>query len=137
ARESPAAIHSSPRFFRRSLSIMACRLEDKIRDFLAEHLELLEAGLVLVEKEYRLPNPLGAGGKIDLVARDPFGHIVIIEIKRSDQAARQALNEVHKYTALFRTLQGLDETRVRVMVVSTEWHELLVPFSEYAETAAY
>lgn len=116
---------------------MANRLEDRIRDFLAEHLELLEPGLVLVEKEYRLPNPLGAGGKIDLVAKDPFGHIVIIEIKRSDQAARQALNEVHKYTALFRTLQGLDETRVRVMVVSTEWRELLVPFSEYAETAAY
>ena len=116
---------------------MADRLEDKIRDFLAEHLELLETGLALVEKEYRLPNPLGAGGKIDLVAKDPFGHIVIIEIKRSDQAARQALNEVHKYTALFRTLQGLDETRVRVMVVSTDWHELLVPFSEYAETAGY
>jgi hypothetical protein len=116
---------------------MADRLEDRIREFLAKHLDLLEAGLSLVEKEYRLPNPLGAGGKIDLVAKDPFGHIVIIEIKRSDQAARHALNEVHKYTALFRTLHGLDETRVRVMVASTEWHELLVPFSEYAATAAY
>lgn len=116
---------------------MADRLEDRIRDFLGEHLGLLDVGLQLVEKEYRLPNPLGAAGKIDLVAKDSFGHIVIIEIKRSDQAARQALNEVHKYTALFRTLQGLDETRVRVIVVSTEWHELLLPLSEYAQTAKY
>lgn len=116
---------------------MPNRWEDRIRTFLAEHIELLEPGLSLVSEEYRLPNPIGAGGKVDLLAKDPFGHWVIVEVKRSNQAARQALNEIHKYTALFRTLQGLDETRVRVIVVSTEWHELLVPFSEYAATAKY
>jgi Endonuclease NucS len=116
---------------------MPDRWEDRIRRFLAQHIEVLESGLTLVSQEYCLPNPLGAGGKIDLLAKDPFGHWVIIEVKRSDQAARQTLNEVHKYTALFRMLQGLDEIRVRVIVVSTEWHELLVPFSEYVSTAAY
>ena len=113
------------------------RLEDKIRDHLADHLNILEEGLQLVRKEFRLPNPGGAGGRIDIVARDRLGHFVVIEIKRSDQAARQALNEVHKYTALFRSLQGLDSSSVRIMVVSTECHELLLPLSEYAEKSPY
>src|ERR1700736_66904 len=111
---------------------MRSQLEDRIRDFLAEHLCLLDPYLELVEKEYRVPNPVGAGGKIDILAKDPFGHFVIIEIKRSNQAARQALNEIHKYTALFRVSQGLDESSIRLLVVFTEWHELLLPLSEFA-----
>ncbi len=117
--------------------LVMIRLEDKIRDHLADHLNILEEGLQLVRKEFRLPNPGGAGGRIDIVARDRLGHFVVIEIKRSDQAARQALNEVHKYTALFRSLQGLDSSSVRIMVVSTECHELLLPLSEYAEKSPY
>ncbi|MSQ47616.1 MAG: DUF91 domain-containing protein [Deltaproteobacteria bacterium] len=113
------------------------RLEDKIRDYLACHLDLLESGLTLLKAEYVLSNSVGAGGRIDIVAKDRFGHVLVIEIRRSDQAARQALNEIFKYTALFRRDQGLDETHVRLFVVSTEWHELLLPLSEYAETAAY
>jgi len=116
---------------------MRTLLEDRIRDFLAENLDLLEPHLELIGKEYQLPSRIGAGGRIDLLAKDPFGHFVLIEIKRSNQAARQALNEIHKYTALFRAIQGLDETRVRIIVVSTEWHELLIPLSEFAETARY
>jgi hypothetical protein len=113
------------------------RLEDKIRDYLASHLDLLEEGFRLVGKEYKLPNQIGAGGRIDIVARDIYGHVVIIEIKRSDQAARQALNEIHKYTALFLNSQGLDESRIRLMVISTDWHELRLPLSEFAETTRY
>jgi hypothetical protein len=116
---------------------MADRFEDKIRDYLADHLELLETGLVLVDKEHELHTSLGAGGRIDILARDIYGHVVVIEIKRSDQSARQALNEIHKYVALFRISQGLDESGVRLMVVSTDWHELRLPLSEFAETTAY
>lgn len=113
------------------------RLEDKIRDYLAEHLDLLESGLEFVEKEYPLPSKIGAGGRIDLLAKDSFGHRVIIEIKRADQSARQALHEIHKYIALFRGSQGLDESRIRLIVVSTTWHELLLPLSEFAATTPY
>lgn len=116
---------------------MANRLEDKIRDFLAAHLDILEDGLRLVQTEYLITNTWGADGRIDIVARDKFAHIVVIEVKRSNQAARQALHEICKYTALFRQQQGLDQTQVRVMVVSTDWHELRVPFSEYAEATPY
>jgi hypothetical protein len=98
---------------------------------------MIEQGLVFVDKEYRLPSVAGANGRIDIVARDRFGHVVVIEIKRSDQAARQALHEVHKYTALFRISQGLDESRLRLIVVSTDWHELQLPLSEFAGTTQY
>jgi hypothetical protein len=113
------------------------RLEDRIRDFLVDHLDVIESGLVLEQKEYAIPNPAGAGGRIDILARDRFNHFVIIEIKRSDQAARQALHEIHKYTALFRIQQGLDERQLRLLVISTDWHELRVPWSECVDSFPY
>ena len=45
------------------------RLEERIRDYLAANLDLLEQGLVLVKKEFSLPNLEGAGGRIDILAR--------------------------------------------------------------------
>jgi len=39
--------------------------ENKIRDYLAQNLHLIEQGLRLEKKEYRLPNPIGASGVID------------------------------------------------------------------------
>ena len=113
------------------------RLEDRIRDYLAEHLELLETGLVLEGKEFRLSNPNGAGGRIDILARDRLGHFVVIEIKRSNQAARQTLNEVHKYTALFRQRHGLDASSIRIIIASTEWHELRLPLAEFVAYSQY
>lgn len=113
------------------------RIEDKIRDYLADHLDLVERGLSLIKPEYQIENPDGAGGRIDLLAKDQFNHFVIIEIKRSDQAARQALSELHKYAALFRLRKGLSEKSIRLIVVSTEWHELLLPLAEFAHTTNY
>lgn len=111
--------------------------EATIRDHFAGNLGLIEPGLTLVEKEFELPNKRGAKGFVDLLARDRFGHIVVIEIKRSDMAARTALNELHKYVALLRNNHGLASDKIRCLVLSTEWHELLVPFSEYARSVDY
>ncbi|GFE81511.1 hypothetical protein GCM10011487_35110 [Steroidobacter agaridevorans] len=110
---------------------MADHLESRIRDYLADHLELLESNLTLISREYKLDNEFGAGGFIDILARDAFGHFVVIEIKRSDQAARAAIHELQKYVALLRADQGLRPDQVRAILVSTHWHELAVPFSEY------
>jgi hypothetical protein len=111
--------------------------ENKIRDFLAENLQNLEADLVLINKEYFLPNRWGASGRVDILARDRYGQYVIIELKRSDQTARQALNELHKYVALLQANLGIPTQRIRCILVSTHWHELLVPFSEFKRTAHY
>ena len=43
--------------------------EAEIRDYLAEHLDLIEDGLLLQRKEYPLPNPTGASGFIGIFWR--------------------------------------------------------------------
>lgn len=107
------------------------QLESRIRDYLANHLTLLGSGLTLVETEYELESEVGAGGFIDILARDGFGHFVVIELKRSDQTARAAIHELMKYCALLRAGQGLRSDQVRAVLASTHWHELAVPFCEY------
>lgn len=111
--------------------------EFKIRDYLADNLEILEPGLQCLRTELPLQNPEGANGFVDIFARDCFGNRVIVEIKRSDTAARSALHELYKYLAILRTRQGISLHKLRCFVVSTEWHELFVPFSEFVRTAPY
>jgi RecB family endonuclease NucS len=75
--------------------------EHIIRDALAQNLSVLEPDLVLVRTEYPVPAPnSGAGGRLDILARDQLGHYVIIELKRSDHSARDALHELEKYMGL-------------------------------------
>lgn len=111
--------------------------EARLRDELSKRLEILEPGLTLRSVEYRLPNRQGASGSIDILATDRYSATVIIEIKKSNQTARQALHELHKYVALIKYDHGLRDSQFRCMLVSTEWHELLVPFSEFSRTAPW
>lgn len=108
--------------------------ESVIRDFLALDLELLEPGLELIDTEYRLPNPVGAKGFIDILAKDREGLIVVIELKRSDATARQCIHELFKYSGLLAMNHGVRLDQVRCIAVSTDWHELLLPFSELFNT---
>ena len=64
--------------------------EADICDHLAAHLDLIEPGLTLVDTEFHLPNAEGASGFLDIFARAADGQLVIIEIKRTDKAAREA-----------------------------------------------
>jgi len=107
--------------------------ENEIRKLLATKLELLEKGLFLIREEFPLPNPYGSKGFIDILAKDQFGKHVIIELKRSDQAARQAIHEIFKYVALYSTQFGIPQHKIRCFIVATTWHELLVPFSQFIE----
>jgi hypothetical protein len=111
--------------------------ESHIRDHLADNVELVEPGLRLIEKEHYLPNVRGGRGFIDLLCRDDQGCYVVIEIKRSDDAARTAIHELYKYTQLLRQNHGLAAHDVRCVLVSTSWHELLVPFSAFARNSEY
>lgn len=108
-----------------------------IRDKLSTNLQILEVGLTHVDSEHYLPNNAGANGFVDLLARDIYGTLVLIEIKKSDCSARQAIHELFKYIALLGQRYRLDKSRLRCVVVSTHWHELLVPFSEFKETVDY
>jgi hypothetical protein len=114
------------------------RLEDKYRDHLAQHLELVEPGLTLVDSpEFYLRNSEGASGFVDLLARDQYGVVVAIELKRSDAAARQAMHELFKYVGLLARTHGLGKHQVRCILLSTTWHELLTPFSELVDSSPF
>lgn len=108
--------------------------ESIIREKLSKSLFLLEDGLIFIEEEHPLPNKLGAKGFIDILAKDKFGNRVIIELKRSNQTARQALHEIFKYVALFSIHHGLPTHKIRCFIVSTEWHELKIPYSQFIKT---
>lgn len=106
--------------------------EGEFRDFLVANLDLVEPDLELLEKEHVIENPAGSGGRVDILARDPYGHVVCIEIKRSDSSARSALNELSKYVALLVERDQLQQQMIRCVVVSTHWKELLLPLSYFA-----
>jgi hypothetical protein len=111
--------------------------ESTIRDYLFENLFLVEKGLIPLEKEYHLPNSQGASGYVDILARDVLGMLVIIEIKKSNKSSREAIHEFYKYIALFKAHHGLKDYQYRCILVSTDWHELIVPFSSFSRTVAY
>lgn len=106
--------------------------EKDLREQLAQQLDLIEPGLRLIKTEYSIPNSEGTRGSIDILARDSHSSWVVIELKRADGTARQALHEVTKYTELLRQEMGLRQDRIRAMIVSTTWKELLVPVSNMA-----
>lgn len=105
--------------------------ETVIRDKLSKSLAVLEPGLKLIEVNHKLPNPIGPKGFVDILARDRFKNFVIIELKRSNESARDAFLEILKYMPLFRATHGIQPHQVRCLIVSTTWRELLVPYSEF------
>lgn len=111
--------------------------EDIIRDHLAERLELIEKGLTPLKTEAYLPSKDGANGFVDILAKDVNGRFVLIELKRTDAAAREAIHEVLKYVESTKAHFAVEEGEIRVFIVSVEWHELLVPFSAFVADSPF
>jgi len=110
--------------------------ESQLRDMLAENLWAIEPGLQLLNTEQWLRNSHGAAGSMDLFAQDRHDLYVVIEVKRSRSTAREAVGEVTKYTRLLTQEHGIPRSKIRIAVVTMtadEWHELLVPFSDFAQ----
>lgn len=51
--------------------------ESQLRDLIANNIEQLEEGLILLQKEQYIPNSLGTKGFIDLYAKDAQGNHVL------------------------------------------------------------
>lgn len=111
--------------------------ETAIRDYIAARLDLIEPGLTFVDKEFYLKNSNGASGFLDIFARSATGQLVIIEIKKTNSAAREAIQELYKYAALLRERYLIQDIEYRLILLSVEWHELLTPYSEFVQTAPY
>ena len=105
--------------------------ESNIRDLLVQQLDCIETGLQYLEKEQYIPSDIATRSFIDIFARDTDNHFVIIELKRSDSAARQAIHEVLKYVEAIKAYLGVRDDEIRTMIVSTQWAELLLPLSRF------
>lgn len=105
--------------------------ESVLRDIISENISILESGLTLIKKEQYIPNKLGTRGFIDLYAKDSNGNHVLIELKRSSASSREAIHEIHKYVEGVKHHFGVKDEEIRVIIASTEWKELLVPFSRF------
>lgn len=103
--------------------------EAEVRDLIAANLQLFEKGLTFVDKEHYLPNGVGTRGFIDILAKDKNNKLVVIEVKKSDSTAREALHEVFKYLEGVKLNLGLKDEEIRLIIISTNWRELIVPFS--------
>ncbi len=105
--------------------------EDKVRDYLSSNLAVIEDGLQLIKPEYHMPSKppasggrTASGGRIDILARDRFGMLVVIEVKVAEGTAREAAGELVKYAVLLHATAGFGPSSVRFIVASTVWHEL-------------
>jgi hypothetical protein len=106
-------------------------LEAPLRDLLASQIFALEEGLVVLNTEEYIPNAIGTRSFIDILAKDKRGRWVLVELKRSNAASREAIHEIYKYVEAVKGHLGARDDEIRTIIVSTEWKELLVPFSRF------
>lgn len=104
--------------------------EKDIQRTLAANLHLLEPGLKCEKMEYYLKAPpYGTKGFIDILAKDRDGNTLIIEIKSRRSTTREAIHELLKYAEHLKWDKGVNDDELRLCIVSTDWTELLIPFS--------
>jgi hypothetical protein len=111
--------------------------ESEIREGVAKNLNLLDKNLILIKEEYRIKLEDGRTGFIDILAKDKFGCYTIIEIKKSNQTARTAIQQLFKYASFFKKKNRLESSQIRCLVISTVWEELSAPFSEFKHFSEY
>lgn len=112
-------------------------IESELRDLIYNKIEIISHDLTVIEKEKYIPNTIGTRGFIDIYAKDKNNNHVIIELKRSNQTARQALHEVIKYAEGIKSHFGATDGEIRIIIASTEWTELLVPFSHLVHKSPF
>ncbi|WAJ70203.1 endonuclease NucS domain-containing protein [Catenovulum adriaticum] len=105
--------------------------ESQIQEILCANVDLIESGLTFLKKEQYIPNDLGTRGFIDIYARDKNGKHVLIELKKSNASSREAIHEIYKYLEGVKSHFSAREDEIRVIVASTVWSELIVPFSRF------
>ena len=111
--------------------------ESKLRDLIAQNISKLKSGLTLLQKEQYIPGKHGTNSFIDLYAKDACGRHVLIELKRSNVAARQAIHEVNKYIESVKDYFGAKDSEIHVIIASTEWSELFVPYSRFSSDTGF
>ena len=112
--------------------------EKKLQALLASDLSIIEPGLKLIDTEFYLKaHEYGTKGFIDILAQDENGNYVIIEIKSQKSSTREAIHELFKYEEYLKHLYSMNSEEIRLLLVATDWDELLIPFSSiYSQTTS-
>lgn len=105
--------------------------ENQIRDLLSQNLNILNPYYKLLDIEAYLPSEIGTRSFIDILATDENGKYIVIELKKSNVSARNAIHELFKYSEAIKENLAVKTDDIELVVVSTEWDELLVPFSSF------
>ncbi len=80
-------------------------LERDLEDYLSRNLDVVESGLKLIERQKKLPGV----GRLDILARDREGNLVVIELK-AGQADERAIGQLQAYIEYLRE-QGYGNIR--------------------------
>mgnify|MGYP000726813470 CR=1 FL=1 len=95
-------------------------VEEDIKEYIAEHLEIIEEGLSLVGIEFQTPI-----GYIDILCRDKDKNFVVIEIKR-EIGSYKVVGQIQKYMAwVMENLAKKEGKEVRGFIVVKEIDEEL------------
>lgn len=108
--------------------------ESEIRDIIADNLQCIEPGMVLIDTEHYLPNYKGTKGFADILAKDCKDHLTVIEVKKSNSTAREAIHEVFKYLEGVKINKGLRDDEIRLLILSTEWESCSFLFLLFVRT---
>ncbi len=83
----------------RTATEMGLLERNSIQKWIAKQPDILAKGLLIIQKEFRLPN---TRSKVDLLALDKNGHLVIIKTKRD--SSRLAIGQAVEYAACCEAL---------------------------------
>ncbi|CAI2312974.1 TPA: DUF91 domain-containing protein [Vibrio parahaemolyticus] len=111
--------------------------EAEIRENIAEYIKILDPNLKVVAQEHYIKMPNGRTAYVDILAKDKFGCFTLIELKKSDQTARSAIQQLMKYANMLKNKNRLEESQIRCVVISTVWRELEEAFDEYSRVSQY
>ena len=103
-------------------------LEERLESWIETKPSILGVELLIINKQHSLPN----GEKVDLLAIDADGNLVIIELKR-DKGRREAIAQVLDYETLLSDLkeEELDEIAATYFEENKfEWENLREAFQE-------
>ena len=111
--------------------------EAEIRTLIAKDIKGLNPKLEVIKEEYKVEMDDGTKGYIDILAKDELGVLTIIELKKSKNTERSAIQQLFKYSAMLKEYLSISQEKIRRVIISTDWRELKAPFAEFSAYADY
>ena len=111
--------------------------EAEIRSLIAKNIKGFNPKLEVIEEEYKVSMDDGTTGYIDILAKDELGYLTIIELKKSKNTEKSAIQQLFKYSAMLKEDLMISQQKIRRVIISTDWRELRTPFAEFSTYTDY